>query len=405
MSHRPRLSRLAVALPVAFFLLAVSATTVMAIDPILDVQVNTWHAGAGHAYVGVQAAGRWAPPSTRSCVAYYSVWHHQGTIQTDPIRDEWFVTVRTCGGSAVNPLNPTMVITSRTSPGIGIRREASGLLRLDLGVAADPVTAPAGTVRTVTAALSGDWWNAISDEISAYVIRDSVRVMRWTVDFGDGTVRTVAPDPGAPDRLATTHAYGPGQFEVTVTAHVTGDAFGAFFSPAGVPYEESVPFSVDIINAASGISGLPIEYVPPVVSVGVSPSGTLPGGEVVAPDTAGHPAMFWPRGLPCDLYVRPIIEQEGFMRSGGVVLSGATTRLVGYRYVAGTNDASDATLSGTYPAAASIRIQWNTPLPGTGSYPVHLVLDLETTYEDGTVRTSQVSGVVAVTVVYSAVSH
>ena len=132
-------------------------------------------------------------PALAPASRYYSVWHHQGTIQTDPIRDQWFVTVRTCGGSAVNPLNPTMVITSRTSPGIGIRREASGLLRLDLGVAVDPVTAPAGTVRTVTAALSGDWWNAISDEISAYVIRDSVRVMRWTVDFGDGTVRTVAP--------------------------------------------------------------------------------------------------------------------------------------------------------------------------------------------------------------------
>ena len=61
--------------------------------------------------------------------------------------------------------------------------------------------------------------------------------------------------------------------------------------------------------------------------------------------------------------------------------------------------------SGTYPAATPIAIQWNTPLPGTGTYPVRLVLDLETTYDDGTVRTSQVSGVVAVTVVYSAVSQ
>jgi hypothetical protein len=44
-------------------------------------------------------------------------------------------------------------------------------------------------------------------------------------------------------------------------------------------------------------------------------------------------------------------------------------------------------------------------LPGTGTYPVQLVLDLETTYADGTVVTSTVSGVVAVTVVYSAVSQ
>ena len=69
------------------------------------------------------------------------------------------------------------------------------------------------------------------------------------------------------------------------------------------------------------------------------------------------------------------------------------------------NDASNASASGTYPAAAPIRIQWNTPLPGTRSYPVRLVLDLETVYDDGTVRTSRVAGTVDVTVVYSAVSQ
>jgi len=298
-----------------------------------------------------------------------------------------------------------MVLTSRTSPGIGIRRETTGRLRLDLGVAVDPVTAPAGTVRTVTAALAGDWLDAIGDEISAYVIRDSVRVRRWTVDFGDGTVRTTAPDPAAPGRLSVTHPYGPGEFQVTVTARVTGTAYGAFFTPAGTPFEDSVPFVLDLTNAATGIAGLPIEYVPPVVTVGGSPSGSLPDGTTATADATGHTAIFWPRGLPCDLFVRPIIEREGFMRSGGVVIGGGRTRLVAYRYVAGTNDAVDATGSGVYRAAAPIRIQWNTPLLGTRSYPVRLVLDLETTYDDGTVRTSQVSGTVGVTVVYSAVSQ
>ena len=381
------------------------AGSAAAFDSGVAVTVNTWNAGSGRAYVGVQAAGQWAPPGTRSCLRYYSTWNHQATIFTTPVRDEWFVTVHTCSGSTVNPLSPTMVITSRTSPGIGIRRQASGLMRLDLDVAVDPVTAPAGTARTVTAALTGDWLDAIGDEISAYVIRSSVRITRWTVDFGDGTVRTIPASLAAPDRLTTTHAYGSGQFSVTVTAHVTGDAYGAFFAPSGVPFEESVPFAVDITNAASGISGLPIDYIPPVVSVGGSPSGTLPGGGVVPADVAGHAELWWPRGLPCDLFVRPIIEREGFMRSGGLVIGGATTRLVSYRYEAGTNDALDATGSGTYPAAIPIAIQWNTPLPGTGSYPVRLVLDLETTYDDGTVQTSQVSGIVAVTVVYSAVSQ
>ena len=149
-----------------------------------------------------------------------------------------------------------------------------------------------------------------------------------------------------------------------MTAHVTGDAYGAFFAPSGAPYEESVPFAVDITNAASGISGLPIDYVPPVVTVGGSPSGTLPGGGAVPADVAGHAELWWPRGLPCDLFVRPIIEQEGFMRSGGLVIGGATTRLVSYRYEAGTNDASDPT-----PEAARTRRRRPSRSSGTRRCP------------------------------------
>ncbi|NJD28068.1 MAG: hypothetical protein FIA92_07200 [Chloroflexi bacterium] len=371
----------------------------------IDVQVETWTSDGGRGYVGVQTAGQWAPPDTRACLRYYSSWRHIAWIGTEPIRDEWFVTVFTCDGSAVNPLEPTMVLTSRTRPGIGVRREASGLLRLDLGVAVEPAIAPAGSVRTVTAALSGSWWDAIGDEISAYVIRNSLRVRRWTVDFGDGTVASVPPEPTMPFRLATTHVYGPGSFEVIVTAHVTGQAYGAFFSPAGIPYEDVIPFAIDITNAAAGISGLPIEYLPPVVVPGGSPSGTLPGGVAIPADAAGHTQIWWPRGLPCDLFIRALVEEEGVMRSGGVVIGGATTRLVSYRYLGGGNGASRASPQGEYEADEPIRIQWNTPLPDKRSYPVRVQLTVETTYDDGTVRTFEFSRSIAATVVFSAISH
>ena len=91
------------------------------------------------------------------------------------------------------------------------------------------------------------------------------------------------------------------------------------------------------------------------------------------------------------------------MRSGGVTIGGASTRLVGYRYEAGVNDARPRRLPGL-PRRRAVRIQWNTPLPGQGAYPVRLVLELETTYDDGTVRTYEAAGTVDVTVVYSAVS-
>ena len=376
-----------------------------ALDGGVTVSVDTWQAGSGHAYVGVQAAGHWARPGTRSCITYYSTWDHRTTIFTDPVRDQWAVKVFSCSGSAVNPLSPTMVLTSRVTPGIGVRASTSGVLNLDLDVAVDPETAPAGTVRTVTAALGSGWLGAVGDHIRATIVPGSVRILRWTVNFGDGTTRTIAPSPTSPNRLATTHAYGAGQFSVRVTARVVGRAYGAFFAPDGSPYETTVPWSLDITNAASGVSGLPIEYVPPVVTVAGSPSGTLPDGTTAAPDASGHTAVWWPRGLPCDLFVRAVVEREGFMRSGGVVIGQGRTRLVSYRYTREANDASDGSRTGSYRAAAPIRIQWNTPLPGTGSYPVNLTLVLATTYDDRTVRTTRVSGVVSVTVVYSAAAQ
>jgi hypothetical protein len=93
------------------------------------------------------------------------------------------------------------------------------------------------------------------------------------------------------------------------------------------------------------------------------------------------------------------------MRSGGVVIGGATTRLVSFHYLGGINDASDASPPGSYDAGEPIRIQWNTPLPDGGSYPVQVELTVETTYDDGTVRTFVFSGSIAATVVYSAISH
>jgi hypothetical protein len=66
------------------------------------------------------------------------------------------------------------------------------------------------------------------------------------------------------------------------------------FTPDGVPFERTVPFSIDISNQASGVALL-IEYIPLVVTIGVTPSGDTPTGPV-KPDAVGHPAIYWPRG-------------------------------------------------------------------------------------------------------------
>jgi hypothetical protein len=401
------LVRLLIGLGLALVALLLLVPSVLAYDPGVTVSVEKWTSDNGHAYVGVKATGNWAPPAdagTRVRTEFFSEWQNMGNPSAF-CHDWWVLVHRTSDGSVVNPGSPASLVTCGPEPVIGMTASGFGDLSLYLAVSVDPVTAPAGSDRTVTAELTAGWRNWVDDAISAYVVPGSVRVTHWTIDFGDGTVRTFPADRAVPDGITTTHAYGVGEFAVVATAHVTGEAYGAFFTPDGMPLERTAPFELDISNSASGVAALPIEYVPPVVTVGASPSGTLPDGTVVAPDASGHTALWWPRGLGCALYVRPIVEREGFMRSGGIKIGGAKTQLLSYRYEAGVNDATDASGNGSYAAGVPLRIQWNTPLPGEGTYPVRLVLELQTTYDDGTVRTSEVTGSVSVTVVYSAITH
>lgn len=388
----------------AFLLL--TAGSALAFDDV-EVKVETWSSPNGRAYVGVQAAGQWAVPTAETVAVvtpYYSVWELMGVGQPF-CRHYWIWVYRTADEEIMNPAAPASIVICQDRSAIGIRPEAFGDLSLYLDAAVDPVSAPARTERTVSAELTLAWMDAIGGSLSAYVIHDSVRVDSWTVDFGDGTVGDYPGDASDQQRLAVTHRYDQaGSFDAVVTAHISGQAYAAFFSPAGVPIERVIAFTVDISNRAPGISALPIEYVAPVVEVGASPSGTLADGTIVPPDADGHAALWWPRGLPSDLYPRAIVVTEGLMRSGGVTIGGASTRLVGYHHEAGANDAAAPTPSGHYPADEPIRIQWNAPLPGQGTYPVSLVLELETTYDDGTVRTSEVSGEIEVTVIYSAVT-
>ncbi len=386
--------------------LASTAALAFAYDDPIQVKVETWTSNDGRAYVGVQAAAEWAMPATETSATdttYYSRWELMAISQPYE-RHYWVWVYRTADDERVNVTSPITLFTSDRQPGIGIRPEASGDLSLYLDVAVDPVSGPARSERTVGAELTAGWFDAVGGVISAYVIADSVQVEGWTVDFGDGTVETFPPDANDQETLSVPHRYAEaGSFDAVVTARVSGQAYAAFFAPGGVPVEQVIPWELDITNSATGISALPIEYLPPVVEVGASPSGVLADGSVLDPQPNGVAALWWPRGLLCELFPRSTIVTEGSMRSGGVTIGSSVTALVGYRYLPGANDAGAPTAPGNYTADEPVRIQWDTPLPGQGSYPVRLVLELETTYDDGTVRSSEVEGEVQVTVIYSAV--
>ena len=291
--------RLVLSSAIASAVLLLTAATASAFDDV-EVKVETWSSPDGRAYVGVQAAGQWAVPAAEVVevvTPYYSVWDLMGVAQPF-CRHYWVFVHRTADDEIMNPASPGSIVTCEDRPGIAIRPEGYGDLSLYLGVAVDPVSAPARTERTVSAELTLAWMDAIGGYLSAYVIHDSVRVDGWAVDFGDGTVRDYPREAGDQERLSVTHRYEEaGSFDATVTAHISGEAYAAFFTPAGAPIEQVIPFTVDISNRATGISALPIEYVPPVVEVGASPSGTLADGRLVDPDAEGHAAVWWPRGL------------------------------------------------------------------------------------------------------------
>ncbi|MBA2644540.1 MAG: hypothetical protein H0U80_03760 [Solirubrobacterales bacterium] len=401
-----RILRIVACPVVALAALFLSAGSALGYESRLEVKVETWTSADGRAYVGVQAAAEWAVPAAETSVAdttYYSRWELMGITQPYQ-RHYWVWVYRTADDERVNVTSPVTLFTSERQPGIGIRPEASGDLSLYLDVAVDPVSGPARSERTVSGELTAGWVDAVGGVISAYVIPDSVQVEGWTVDFGDGTVETFPPGASDPESLSVEHRYeAAGSFDAVVTARVSGEAYAAFFAPGGVPVERVIAWTLDITNSATGISALPIEYLLPVVEVGASPSGVLADGSLLAPPPDGLAALWWPRGLLCELFARATIVTEGSMRSGGITIGGSVTKLVAYRYLPGVNDASAPTAPGEYGPDDSIRIQWDTPLPGQGSYSVRLVLELETTYDDGTVRSSEVEGEVQVTVIYSAV--
>src|SRR5918996_188223 len=257
------MKRLASSSGLAVVLLLLSAAAAAAFDDV-EVKVETWSSPDGRAYVGVQAAGEWAVPAAEVVevvTPYYSVWDLMGLTQPF-CRHYWVWVYRTADDEFMNPASPGSIVTCEDRPGIAIRPEGYGDLSLYLNVAVDPVSAPARTERTVSAELTLAWMDAIGGYLSAYVIHDSVRVDGWTVDFGDGTVEDHPPDAADQEQLAVTHRYEEaGNFDATVTAHISGQAYAAFFSPTGAPVEQTIPFTVDISNRAAGISALPVEYV------------------------------------------------------------------------------------------------------------------------------------------------
>ncbi len=253
---------------------------------------------------------------------YYSVWDHRATILTDPVRDQWSVKVHHVHGQHRQSTEPDDGAhepdhARDRRPPVNVGRAEPRPRRRGRSRRPRPPAGPARSRPRSPAAGS-----APSGTTSARpIVPGSVRIRRWTVDFGDGTTSTIAPSSTSPQppldhaRVRRGHVHGHGHragHRVAPTPRSSPPMARRTSPPSG--------WSLDITNAASGVSGLPVEYVTPVATAAASPSGTLPDGTTAAADPDGLTEIWWPRGLPCDLFVRAVIEREGFMRSGGVVI-------------------------------------------------------------------------------------
>jgi len=377
--------------------LASTAAPVFADGPgAVSVSTTTWVGPSGHGYVEflVSAPGDPQPAPISTDSPYYFTWScmdKRGQVdiylKSDDSRAGWSSFV--CG-----PGSPPVVDSLATN----------GSLDGYLGVSVDPAVGPANTDRTVTATVTPTYADGVNGALSGYVDQSSVQITSWGVDFGDGTRGTYTN--GGAFSLKVVHKYGAGSFDVNVAAHMSGTVYGAKADASGNPYEVSAPFTLTLTNTA-GTSGAPIEYIPPVVTVGsdptVNPTPQEPKLPNIPRDSKALASFYWLRGLPCTLYAAPIVVSEGFMRSAGVRIGGAHTVLASYDFSATVNDRNSSVRSanGSYAGNTPIEIQWNTPLGNNQPYALSYTYHLVTTYDDGTVRNYTVSGGVGVVIVYT----
>jgi hypothetical protein len=171
----------------ALLVLLLSSSTALAVDAPIAVTVADWTSSDGHAFVGVQANGQWATPSSSG---YCSVWQLKAVVAPN----EWvywvWVYQNGCSGQAVNFTNPAQVVTTPGQPGMGIHANTSAGMSLYLQVSVNPQDAPAESQRTVSAQLTAGWLTALNGAIQAYVVPSSVRVTTWTVRFGDDSIKS-----------------------------------------------------------------------------------------------------------------------------------------------------------------------------------------------------------------------
>ena len=286
------------------------------------------------------------------------------------------------------------------------RLDANGVAIYTLVVSLDPATVVAGQPAVLTADVTSDF-EAVADRTLNISVRpDGWSVSRWSVEFGDGERAELA---GGGRSLRASHVYRQaGSLQPLVTGHVAGTAQVADWDAfTGEPFLIDEPFTIDVTNTGQGrVARAPlIAYVPPASHVAAA--ATL-AGQATPPAAAARSIEVF-RGVLTAVYVRPVVDREGYMTADGAAAGQGTSELVAWRLDWGGagGPSGEVTTRGTWGTAGSpITLQWDRPdqrAPGGPvAYTVGITYVMRTHYPDGHDADSTSAGALAVQVRYSA---
>jgi hypothetical protein len=305
--------------------------------------------------------------------------------------------------------------------GLPFDRHCEALTEVDTALLVDISPQTYDSTKPTTLTLTTSFDSTMTQRLSEGTCSDVLdwQALSWTLRWSDGAVDHLPASGHA--GISKAHALQPAagggaqQSDVTVVAHlhVIGQALD--FDQSGNTVVRNVDGYVDVSNhqGSTGTGAAPVD-VPPQLAAGAVAVGQSGDGNLGAPEPAAQPAprAVTMRGRLLALYPRPIIVRPGVELIDGAEVGRATSVVIGWTYTGGTTDAPPA--QATRPGARAgpdtpILVQYDHAertdslgRPIDETVPVTMLV--RSTYPDGTVLVSTVTGEVAVDIWYAGLS-
>jgi hypothetical protein len=333
---------------------------------------------------------------------------HQNSCNND---DALFPTAK----YSLCPIIAAGHVPAGLAPGRACNAESIASASLHATLAPDSYDATRPTLLTVTTSFASDFLGRLREGTCTDVL--DWQDLGWTLRWPDGAIDTLGGSGHS--GIAASHTLPPvvsgGTRTSDVTAiahlHISGQAMD--FDADGNLVTVHRDAYVDISNhqGANGLGAAPV-YVPPQLAVAGRAAAQLGDGSVGSPDPQPARHLTTIRGRLLNIYPDVVAIRPGTESIDGVVVGTSHSVAAAWTYLGGVTDAPppDATSPGaTGTATTAVGVQWNHAerLDGRGQpidEAVPLRIQVITTYPDGHVESTTVSGDLPVSIYYPALS-